>query len=301
VLRDASHLLNRDSRKTDYRFNYWKVLGGKLIFMRQIQILISFLKDIYKDRKLLFELAKKEFEMRYLGSYLGIIWAFIQPTVSILILWFVFQVGFKSAPVSNFPFILWLICGMIPWNFFSDSLQAATHAVIDNSYLVKKVVFRVTVLPIVKIISALFVHFFFITVIFLMFAIYGYEMNLHNIQVLYYLFAMIILILGSSWLTSALVVFLKDVGQFVAMVLQFGFWLTPIFWSYQILPAKYMFLIKLNPMFYIIEGYRNTFIHKKWFWEDPWTTVYFWAVCLIMFIFGATIFRRLKPHFADVL
>jgi ABC-type polysaccharide/polyol phosphate export systems, permease component len=268
---------------------------------KQLKVFFAFIIEVFNERNLIFDLSKKDFEMRYLGSYLGIIWAFIQPTINILILWFVFQVGFKSAPVENFPFILWLICGMIPWNFFNDSLNSATYGVTDNSYLVKKVVFKVTVLPIVKIISSLFVHVFFIGFIFIMFSIYGYGISIYNVQVIYYLIATITLVLGLSWLTSSIVVFLKDMGQIVSMVLQFGFWLTPIMWSYKIIPEKYLHFIKLNPLYYIIEGYRDTFIYHKWFWQDMKLTVYFWCVTLVFFALGSTVFRKLKPHFADVL
>ena len=269
--------------------------------MGHIKQLYWFIKDIIRSRRLIMELTKKDFQTRYLGSYLGIFWAFIQPTISILIFWFVFQVGFKSMPVDNFPFILWLMSGMIPWNFFADSVSGATNSVLENSYLVKKVTFRVSILPIIKIMSALFIHLFFIVFLLIMFLIYGYTLDIHNIQIVYYFVATVVLVLGISWITSAVVVFLRDVGQLVAMVLQFGFWLTPIFWSLKMIPQKYYFLIKLNPFYYIVEGYRDTFIYHKWFWEHLHLTAYYWIFTASVFLLGAIIFRRLRPHFADVL
>ncbi len=260
-----------------------------------------FLRDIFKSRKIIFELAKKDFQAKYLGSFLGIIWAFIQPTIYILILWFVFQTGFKTAPVDKFPFILWLMTGMIPWIFFSDGLSSATYSIIDHSYLVKKVVFRVSVLPIVKILSALYVHLFFVGVTFVMFLIYGYLPVTYNVQVFYYIFSGMVLILGISWISSSLIIFLKDVGQIVAMLLQFGFWLTPVFWSPKIMPSRYHAIIKLNPVYYIVEGYRNSFVYKVWFWEHANLTLYFWIVNVFIFVLGALLFRRLRMHFADVL
>ena len=83
------------------------------------------------------ELTASDFKSRYLGSYLGLLWAFIQPVATILIFWFVFEVGFKAAPIGNFPFILWLIAGIIPWFFISDCLASSTVSVVENSYLVK--------------------------------------------------------------------------------------------------------------------------------------------------------------------
>lgn len=262
---------------------------------------INFLKDILRSRKLILELAKRDLKVRYLGSYLGILWAFILPTINILIFWFVFQVGFKSTPVDNFPFILWLLPGIIPWNFFSDSLMGATNSVLDNSYLVKKVVFRVSILPLIRVLSALFVHLFFIAFLFIMFFVYGYKPSIYNLQVFYYLFATVSLVLGLSWITSSLVIFFKDLGHLVAMLLQFGFWLTPIFWTAKTLPLKYHFLLKLNPVYYIVEGYRETFIYHEWFWQHYKLTLNFWGITMSSLLIGVFLFKKLRPHFADVL
>jgi len=257
--------------------------------------------ETWQSRKLILELAKKDMQMKYLGNYLGILWAFVHPIIMILIFWFVFQVGFKSMPVDNFPFVLWLMAGIIPWFFFSESLSSATNAITDNSFLVKKIVFRVGILPIVKIVSSLFIHFFFIISLFFMFYLYGYKPSIYNIQVLYYLFATIVFVLSLSFITSSLIVFLKDVGQIVAMGLQFLFWLTPIFWSFKIVPVEYQFLLKLNPLYYIVEGYRYTFIYHEWFWQHKYLTSYFWGITIITLICGVALFKRLRPHFSDVL
>jgi ABC-type polysaccharide/polyol phosphate export permease len=264
-------------------------------------MMLGFIKDFFLRHNFIIGLAKKDFKSKYLGSYLGMIWAFIQPTIQILIFWFVFQVGFKSTPIDNFPFILWLITAMIPWFFIADSVQNATNSIIEYSYLVKKVVFRVSILPIIKIYSALFVHLFFIIFLFSMFMIYGYMPSIYNIQVIYLLFCTICIVLGISWITSSLVIFLKDIGQFVAMFIQFGFWLTPIFYSLKTVPEKYHFLLKLNPMYYLIEGYRDAFIYHAWFWEHPYLTLNFWFITIILLFTGTLVFKKLRPHFADVL
>lgn len=269
--------------------------------MKYIKLVLAFFMDIIHNRELLWELTKKDFKQRYLGSYLGILWAFIQPTITVLILWFVFELGFKSMPVENFPFILWLVCGMFPWSFFSDSLNTATQSIIGNSYLVKKVVFRVSLLPMIQIFSALMIHLFFIGVIVVMFAIYGYMPCIYNLQIMYYLFALICFTFGLSLITSTLVIFLKDVGQIVAMTLQFGFWATPIFWNYTMVPEEYQWIIKINPLFYIAEGYRNSFIYYQWFWEVGYTNIGFWLITTFSILSGVYLFKKLRPHFADVL
>lgn len=260
-----------------------------------------FLKDIIKSRKLLIGLAKNDFKSRYMGNYLGVLWAFVQPVTTIIIFWFVFEVGFKSMPVDNFPFILWLMAGMVPWFFFAESLQSATQSISSNSFLVKKVVFRVSLLPIIQIISAFVVHLFFVFFLLFMFLYYNYAPTLYWLQILYYILYTVILVLGISWLTSSIVIFFKDLGQIIAMAIQFGFWLTPIFWSINMLPIEYQEMIKYNPAYYITEGYRDSLIHNVWFWEKPMWTFYYWGIALLFFFVGAIVFKKLRPHFADVL
>ena len=278
------------------RFEWTAMIG-----VRYLHSAASFAMDIFCGRELLWEMTKKDFQVRYLGSYLGILWAFIQPVVTVLIFWFVFEVGFKSRPVDSFPFILWLVTGMFPWFFISDSISSATGSITENSYLVKKVVFRVSLLPVIKLFSALIIHLFFVGILILMYAVYGFWPTLYTVQVIYYIFATSCLLLGISWLTSAIAVFLKDVGQIVGMLLQFSFWGTPIFWSVAMVPEQYDLLFKLNPFFYLIDGYRNCFIYHKWFWELPQLSLYYWGVTGLLMICGAVTFKKLRPHFADVL
>ena len=124
---------------------------------------VPFVKEIWNSRKLIIQLAKNDFKTKYAGSYFGIIWAFIQPIITIMIYVFVFGMGLKMTPKSTeYPFLLYLIAGIVPWFFFADAWINSTNCLIEYSYLVKKMVFKISILPIVKVISSLFVHLFFI-------------------------------------------------------------------------------------------------------------------------------------------
>lgn len=273
-------------------------LSSLFIVKNKIKTLCT---EVYNNRTLICKLAKNDFKTKYAGSYLGIIWAFIQPLVTILIYWFVFQVGFKSAPVNDFPFVLWLIAGIIPWFVFSEAISNAAYSMLEYNYLVKKVVFKISVLPIVKVISVFFIHVFFVIFSICVFMGYGYMPNLYTLQIIYYAICMFVLVLGISYATSAIIIFFKDLGQIINIFLQVAMWMTPILWSYDIISPKYQWIFKLNPMYYIVEGYRDSFITHVWFWEKLNQTLYFWAVAIIVFILGGAIFKKLKVHFADVL
>lgn len=273
----------------------------KMIF--KFKELMWFFRDTYRSRALIFKLAKNDFKTRYAGSYLGMVWAFVQPIATIAVFWFVFDVmDFRDAPVEEIPFLLYLSCGIIPWFFFSEAWNSATSCLYEYSYLVKKVKFRVSVLPIIKIISALFVHLVFIGILFIMCSLYGYWPHIVNIQVLYYLFCMICLVFSLSLLTTSISAFFKDTSPILSIILQFGLWLTPIFWNPNTdLSPQLAYILKLNPMYYIVAGYRDTFIEHVWFWHRYVQTPYFWCFTLAVFVIGALLFRKLRPHFPDVL
>lgn len=131
--------------------------------------------------------------------------------------------------------------------------------------------------------------------------VHGLPFDVCFFQILYYLFGLCVLALGVAWLVSALNPFIRDVGQIVAILLQIGFWSTPIFWDIEMMPSSIQPLLRLNPMFYIVQGYRDSLIYFVPFWQKPLQASIFWTESLFMFVLGALVFKKLKPHFADVL
>ena len=259
--------------------------------------------ELYQNRKLVLSLAKNDFKTKYAGSYLGIVWAFIQPIVTILVYWFVFSVGLKAGTVSDYPFVLYLVSGIVPGFFFQDALNGGTNALIEYNYLVKKVVFKISILPIVKIISALFVHVFFVAFALILCACYGYTPSLYTLQIIYYSVCTFLFVLGLVYATSAIVIFFRDLTQIISIFLQVGVWLTPIMWDINMLSSHpwLIKLFKLNPMYYVVTGYRDSMLGHIGIWNHASWTIYFWVVTILLFGLGSVIFKRLKPHFADVL
>lgn len=265
-------------------------------------------KAIWRNKKLLLQLSKNDFKTKFAGSMFGRIWGFIQPLVMILVYWFAFEKGIKigtttSATGMPVPFLLWLIAGLVPWFFFSDALSGGVNALTEYSYLVKKVVFEISILPLVKIISAVFTHFFFLLIIIVLYYGYGFSFDVYSLQIFYFSFAMFVLCAGLAYLNSAIVVFFKDWSQVIGIILQVGIWMTPVMWRMEAidLPSWVVKVLKLNPMFYIVQGYRDALINKIWFWENARLTIYFWGVVVVMLLLGTYVFQKLRSHFADVL
>ncbi|MCL2864027.1 MAG: ABC transporter permease [Lachnospiraceae bacterium] len=276
--------------------------------IKKSEKLVAIPLEIFRDRKLIARLAYNDFKQRFAGSFFGLFWAFVQPVVTIVVFWFVFEHGLNAgrqqmADGITVPFVLFLVSGLVPWFFFSDALSNGTNSLIAYNYLVKKVVFHISILPIVKVAASLFVHLFFLTFAIILFMAYGFYPDLHTLQVVYYSFALFVLVLGVSYLTCSVVVFFRDLTEIINIVLQVGMWATPIMWNIHALNPSPLtgFLIRLNPIYYIVSGYRDAFINKIWFWERPEVTIYFWMVTIVIGTVGFLTFRRLKIHFADVL
>jgi teichoic acid transport system permease protein len=223
------------------------------------------IKDIWESRRLIFNLAKSDFKAKYAGSVFGIIWAFVQPVITVLIYVIIFGMGIKMTPdTTEYPFLLYLIAGIVPWFFFVEAWQSATNCLVDYSYLVKKMVFKIHILPVVKVIASLFVHLFLVVIAFVIFVIMGRVPGITMIQIFYYMFCEICLILALSYATASVTPYFKDMTQLLNVCLQLGMWLTPIMWDEGFWPEWVMRIFRLNPMYYIVTGYRDCYMHGGW-------------------------------------
>lgn len=282
------------------------IAAACLLFWKLYDKLTQLPVELYQNRRLIWKLAKNDFKKRYAGSYMGAVWAMVQPVVTVLMYWIVFEKVFGgSGPRGDngleVPFMLFLTAGLVPWFFFSEALTNGTNALLEYNYLVKKVVFKISILPIIKVIAATFIHAFFVLILLIVAFAYGYYPNVYTLQLIYFSACLFIFVLALSYSTCALVVFFRDLSQIINIVLQIGMWVTPIMWNIDEFNNGWIKLLKLNPMVYIVSGYRSAIYEHTWFWEDFYSTMYFWIVTVVLFGVGALIFKKLKVHFADVL
>lgn len=284
------------------------ILASCVIFVRLYDKLTVLPVELWQSRHLIWKLARNDFKKRYAGSYLGALWALAQPVVTVVMYYIVFDRIFgSSGPMREgieVPFVLFLTAGLVPWFYFSEALNHGTMALLEYNYLVKKVVFKISILPIIKVIGATFIHVFFVAVLLIISVCYGYYPSVYTLQIFYYSACLFIFVLALSYTTCALVVFFRDLSQIINIALQIGVWATPILWNIDDLAVRYpriVVILKLNPLVYIVNGYRSAIYEREWFFQDFFSTMYFWIVTVVLFGIGALVFKRLKVHFADVL
>ena len=260
-----------------------------------------FATEVVRNRRLILDLTRREFRSRYLGTAFGLIWAFVHPSVLTLIYFLFFKYVAGAGPIGGAPMVVWLLTGMVAWFIASDAVASGSSVILENRFLVKKVVFRVSLLPVVRLLSLLPVHLFFVVVIQVIDWGYGFPPSVYSLQVFYYLGCLMLCGLGWTWLMSAVVPFLKDVSQVIAVLVQVLFWTTPLVWNLGMIPERLRWVAGLNPLTYVVEGYRDSLITHVPFWTHWRTGLYFWAVTLTLLFVGGLVFARLRSHFADVL
>ena len=247
------------------------------------------------------DLAKNDFKSRYASSFLGAVWAYIQPLMNLLVMWYVFQFGLRSGDVNDVPFIVWFAPASLVWSFYAESVSATTMCMKEYNYLVCKVNFDIKMIPLIKIVSGCFVHMVFIFFLYFLNGVYDIPFTLYSLQVWYYFICLVVHLVGLGWILAVITPFLPDVQSIVNVVLQIGFWITPIVWNAETMSPFVQTLCKLNPMYYIVTGYRDSLIDQIWFWERWDTTFYYWGITVLLLIGGYNIFKKMKKHLADVL
>ena len=279
------------------------ILAACGVFARWYEKFTTVPVELFQSRHLIWKLAKNDFKKRYAGSYMGAVWALVQPVITVAMYYIVFDklMGNAGRGVEDVPFVLFLTAGLVPWFYFNEALNNGTNAMREYDYLVKKVVFKISILPIIKVIAASFVHVFFVGVLLVVAALYGYYPSVYTVQIVYYSFCLFVFVLALCYTTCSIVVFFKDLTQIINIVLQIGIWATPILWNIDTVPYGWVILLKLNPLVYIVNGYRSAVYGREWFFQDFFSTMYFWIVTVVLFGIGTAVFKRLKVHFSVVL
>ncbi|NQY43194.1 MAG: ABC transporter permease [Legionellales bacterium] len=261
----------------------------------------SFWREIYQKKYLLKVIVNRDFKKMYAGTYFGVVWVFLQPLIYICVIYAVFTFGIRASFRGNVPFVSYLLTGMIPWMFFSELLNSASSTIKQHGYLIKNASIRISILPIVKIISHSISHVILISIAILVVVLNGKPITIYSFQLVYYFFAMNLLLFGTILILSSIGLFIPDTANIIKIITQFGFWLTPIIWDISKLPTKFHWLVHLNPLGYIISGYRDSLLYENSIAINLWQAIYYWSFTLVICIIGIAVFRRLRPHFAEVV
>ena len=259
-----------------------------------------FVRNLVERRSLLFQLVRRDFEQRFVGSAIGWIWGLIHPLVLLLSWVYIFQYCLHQVPpsgVASYP--LFIFSGMLPWLLFSDTVQRSAGSLLDHANLITKSVFPSEIVPVSVFLSALVSHLLALALMIAAAALVLHKFSAFLLLLPFYMFLVGLFAVGLGWAMASLHVFLRDTAQFLSVVLTFWFWLTPIMIPEDRVPPRLHFLLAANPMNYAVKVYRSAVLEACW--PHPEDVAILAASATLMFVAGGLFFRYMKRGFADVL
>lgn len=252
------------------------------------------IKELYKYRQLLKSNIRKEIRGKYKGSFLGVLWSFVNPLLSVLVYAIVFPLVLKNTQPH---YVTYLIIGIIPWTFFTTSISQGTTTVLVNGGIIKKVYFPREILPI-SVVSSALVNFLIsciIIFIFLMFSGIGFSYYIFLLPVIAII--QYLITLGVVFITSAIDVYIRDAEYIINFFINMLFYATPILYSADLFPARFRCILNLNPMAVIINGYRDILYYKQL--PNIVSLVVLFLASIILLLFGIAVFKKLEKGFAE--
>ena len=239
---------------------------------------------------------KKDVGGKYKNSVLGVLWSFINPLLQIAVYALVFQVILKSN-IENYT--VYLCCGLIPWQYFSSVVLRGAAVIVDNANIIKKVYFPREILPI-SVVASEGVNFLISTIIILGFVILGGIGLSWNILWYFLILAIqFVVSIGVALIVSSLTVYFRDLLHLLGIVIQLLFYATPIVYAINSVPANLQWIVKINPMAYLIDSYRNIFYNKMP--PDFQGLLIALGMGIVLCIAGYFIFKKLERRFAEEL
>ncbi|SDK14179.1 ABC transporter permease [Sediminibacillus albus] len=266
-------------------------------------------KEQVKHFYLIRRLSLYEIKSTNQGNYLGVLWEIINPLIQIAIYWFVFGYGIReraNVKLNNdleLPFVLWMVAGFVVWFFFFQSTIQASKSIYKRLRMLSKMNFPMSVIPSFVIFSQLYIHLIMIFIVMIFFILSGFSISMYYLQFIYFAFATFAFTYALALITSTLSTIVRDVHMLLAAVLRMVLYLSGILWPISSIDhATVQFIMKLNPLYYVIEGYRAGYVGTEWYFISEWEyTLYFWALTVVLFLIGSTLHVKFRRHFIDFL
>ncbi|ASN04123.1 ABC transporter permease [Virgibacillus necropolis] len=271
---------------------------------------IIVMKEQLKHFYLIKRLSAYEIKNQNKNNYLGMAWEVINPSIQILIYWFVFGAlrehnKVEIVPGMEVPFINWLLGGFILWIFFYQATIQGSKSIYSRLRMLSKMNFPMSIIPNFVIFSKFYIHIFMLLIAVIIFQLTGFYMNIYYLQFIYFIFAAFCLIFSISLITSTLSTIIRDVHMFLNSTLRMGLYLSGVLWPITILNEFSPIIteiLKLNPLYYLIEGYRAALFGTEWHFITHWEySLYFWGVVIVLFLFGSMLHVKFRRHFIDYL
>lgn len=265
--------------------------------------MIIVLKEQIKNLGMIFRVSKYEERATYQSHYLGVLWEVLNPIIQVGIYYIIFGLGFYGGrQVEGAPFIVWMMIGLSAWMFMNAAILGTSNSIYVKMYLISKMNFPISVLPSVNIagnLTSFFAMFGVSTVVALT---QGVPITFKWIQVIYFFICMIAFLFSLGIFSATMTVLIRDYHMILQSICRVLLYVSGVIWNIKDVnfPSSVKAILELNPIFYIIDGFRSALLNGSWFWVDYKHTVFFWAVTFFIFFLGAHLHVKFRARFVDL-
>ncbi|SFL56362.1 ABC transporter permease [Salibacterium qingdaonense] len=269
-----------------------------------MKAILKIAKELWENIRLINRLALYEVKIKNNNNYLGEAWELITPLFFMAIYWFVFGFGIRgeNSAVGGIPYLSWMSAGITIWFFVHPAVTQGSKAIYTKIRLVSKMNFPSSIIPVYVMISRLYPHLLILLLVVIYMQFTDYKVSIYYLQFPYFIVSMLMLITSVLLITSTLTTVIRDIQMFIQSTIRVFLYISPFLWVSDTLPAFVQDLMKLNPLYYLAEGYRAAFFGGSWYMVEHWQySLYFWAVVVVLFAAGALLHTRFRKHFIDFL
>lgn len=258
--------------------------------------------ECWENRYRMFRLAMYDLKAMNHGTLLGGIWNLLNPAMQISVYWFVFEIGLNSGVQrGGYPYIIWLMVGIIPWFFISNVLSSATTSIYSFRGILKNMSFPLAIVPVKSVSTAWMAHFWSMLIVLIIYLLAGYHLGINSLFVFYFDFCAFAFLSAYALFASSITVLVKDFQKLMSSIIRLLFYISPVVWEQGQLREPLRIILKLNPFAYIIDGYRESILYNSGLTINFWQGVYFWILTFVLFFYGCYIHIKFRKQFIDLL
>src|SRR5699024_5087811 len=257
---------------------------------------------------LISRLSLYEIKSKNKNNYLGMTWEIINPTIQLIIYWFVFSTIRAREPIEmngvEIPFFPWLLAGFFIWIFSYQSIIQGSNSIYTRLKMLSKMNFPMSVIPNYIIYTNLYIHIGLLILSIVVLNFMGFYISVYYVQLFYFLLSAYCLLFAISLITSTISTIIRDFHMLLNSVVRMLLYLSGVLWPLTLLSDFPLIenIMKLNPIYYLVEGYRASLFGTEWYLITNWQyTLFFWALVIVLFIIGSSLHVKFRRHFIDYL
>lgn len=254
------------------------------------------IKRVFEYREMLKNNVRKELRARYKGSVLGFFWTFLNPLLQLVVYSIVFSTVMK-VKVPNYNYTIFLFVGLVPWNFLAASVQQSTTVITANSNLIKKIYFPRIILPLTITMTNLINMLLTFVIVFIALFVFGSQISIWYVFLPVIIVVETIFVLALTLFLSSITVYFRDLEHITGIILMAWIYLSPVIYTSEYIPSSVFNLFKMNPMFSIIESYRDVLMFNRL--PDMYGLLYVLMLSMILLLVGYKVFDKLQRRFAE--